>query len=439
MSNFIKSFSNKNFLRFWFAQLISQCGDRITQAALVGMVMGRVEGAEATTAGLAKVIAFTIFPVFIVGPVAGAYVDRWDRRTTLFVCDILRAALICLIPFIFIRWESMIPIYIIVFLSFCCSRFHVLAKMSIVPDLVKDEKDLLIANSLVSVTGMIAVVLGFLLGALIVDLFGARAGFFVDSATFFLSGILVFTIRKDVSIKINTKRFIKASQEFLHDVQQSIIDEIKAGFSYLFNHKNIRFIINTLFIIFSAAGAIYVVIMVFVLDTFSIETMGEWQFFGRNLKVTILGILAAILALGLFVGSLIYGRFGQKLNRFKTVFICLTGGGIMLVLFAFLVKHIPNLWLAGALAFVLGVVIGPIFIAANTVVHEVCHDDMRGKVFSGVEIVIHLGFLMAMLLSSFLTRYVSHSSILIAAGGVFALIGIVGLLNFKKKMELLNS
>ena len=155
-----KSLQNRSFVFFWLAQLISQFGDRINQMALVGLVAGRQFGA-ASTMELAKLLAFTIIPVFIVGPIAGVYVDRWDRKTTLFVCDLIRGFLILTIPFIFIAQQSMIPIYIVVFLAFCLSRFYVPAKMSIIPELVAAEH-LHVANSLATVTGMIAFVLGAL-------------------------------------------------------------------------------------------------------------------------------------------------------------------------------------------------------------------------------------------------------------------------------------
>ena len=77
--------SNRNFLRLWLAQVISQFGDRVHQMALVGLI---AERAGVSTANLAKLMAFTILPVFVIQPFAGVFIDRWDRKTTLFVCDI---------------------------------------------------------------------------------------------------------------------------------------------------------------------------------------------------------------------------------------------------------------------------------------------------------------------------------------------------------------
>ena len=154
---------NTNFLRLWLAQVISQFGDRVHQMALVGLV---TERAGVSTSNLAKLMAFTILPVFVIQPFAGVLIDRWDRKTTLFVCDLARGVLVLFIPVIFIRWEAILPIYIIVFLAFSFSRFYVPAKMSIIPDIVEEEH-LITANSLVTTTGMIASVLGLGLGGLL--------------------------------------------------------------------------------------------------------------------------------------------------------------------------------------------------------------------------------------------------------------------------------
>ena len=148
MIRYLRQFQNQNFSRLWWAQLISQFGDRIYQMALIGLIAERAPGSAIQ---LAKLMAFTVIPVFLIGPVAGVYVDRWDRRTTLFVCDFLRGLLVLAMPFIFIHRDSMVPIYIIVFLVFCLSRFYVPAKMSILPDLVSSE-NLLMANSLMTTT-----------------------------------------------------------------------------------------------------------------------------------------------------------------------------------------------------------------------------------------------------------------------------------------------
>ena len=104
----------------------------------------------------------------------------------------------------------------------------------------------------------------------------------------------------------------------------------------------------------------------------------------------------------------------------------------MVILISAVVHKVQNLFVAAALTFVLGLVIGPIMTAANTVVHQVSDESMRGKVFSSLEIVMHLGFLIAMLISSLLTEYVAHFWILIGVGVVFSIVGLVGLWRYRR-------
>ena len=104
----------------------------------------------------------------------------------------------------------------------------------------------------------------------------------------------------------------------------------------------------------------------------------------------------------------------------------------MLVLFAFMVHNYSNIVMAMLLAFCWGIVIGPIFIASNTVVHLVVEEGMRGQVFSALEIVIHFAFLVAMLLSSWISEIVSPLTVLIAVGVMITLIGLFGFLKAQR-------
>jgi len=180
-------------------------------------------------------------------------------------------------------------------------------------------------------------------------------------------------------------------------------------------------VVNTLFILFSAAGSIYIVIIVFIQESFHSVTKH-------------LGGLAVMLALGLFIGVYIYGNWGKKSHWYKTIFICLFSGGVMLIVLAQMIHQFPNVWVAGALTFAWGLTIGPIFVASNTIVHVVSDEKMRGKVFSSLEIVIHLAFLISMFLTSWLSGFIERVWILSGVGIVCALVGIIGTL-IKPKIE----
>lgn len=413
MSQFTKILKNRNFFCLWLSQVISQFGDRLNQMALIGLIYQRAPGSAFE---LAKLMSFTIIPVFLIGPVAGVYVDRWDRRQTLFICDFLKFLLVFSLPLLFLSLPTLVPIYIIVFLVFCLSRFYVPAKMSIIPDLVSDE-DLLLANSLANITGMIAAILGFGLGGILVALLGVRGGFYINAFTFFASALLIFFITKPVHIK--KEDILEVSKEVLEVIKKSVREEVKEGVVYLLSHKEIRFIVNMLFILWSALGASYVIIIVFVQEALQTVTQE-------------LGLLAMFLGAGLFMGSLIYGKFGQKASHFRTIFTSLISGGIMLGLFVLLVHYLGYFLLAAGLSFLFGMIISPIMIASNTLVHEVSRSAMRGKVFSYLEIVMHLAFLLFMLVSSLLAEHFPRVRILVGVGIILMLVGLFGFFKIKE-------
>ncbi len=366
--------------------------------------------------GMAKILSFTIIPVFLIGPVAGVYVDRWDRRRTLYICDLLRAFLVLLIPAFLFYSRSIIPIYVIIFIVFSIGRFFVPAKLAIVPDLV-DKNDLLIANSLVNITGMIAAVLGFGVSGVLVEWLGAKSGFYLNSLSFLVSGILIFSIAKKFSSQSLDLR--ELSREIVDVLRKSVFQEIKEGILYFIRNKEIRLTSSIMFILWAALGAVYVVMIVFVQNVLNSATKD-------------LGLLVMFLGMGLFAGSVIYGRFGQRVHHYKIIFSSLTLSGIMLIVFTLSISKYPCFLTAAALAFILGNTIAPIMIASNTIIHKASDNEMMGKVFSSLEIVMHLGFIVFMFISSLLAERLSHLLILVVVGCVFTVLGLANIIINRK-------
>ncbi len=364
---------------------------------------------------IAKVLSFTIIPVFLIGPLAGVYVDRWDRRRTMYVCDFLRSTLVLTIPLFLFYTKYMSPIYLIIFVVFCLGRFFVPAKLSIIPDLV-DKKDLLIANSLVNITGMIAAILGFGISGVLVEWWGARSGFYLDALSFLVSGTLIFLITKRSRSAMDIKT---VGKDIVEVIRKSVLQEIKEGTLYFINNKDIRFTAGVTFILWSALGSIYVVLIVFVQKTLHSATKD-------------LGLLVMFLGIGLFLGSLIYGRFGQRLSHYKAIFSSLILSGVMLVVFALTIHYYPYFLIAALLSFLLGLLVSPIMIASNTIIHNVSDNEMRGKIFSSMEIVMHVGFLLFMFISGLLAERFSHTLILVIVGCVFSVLGIANFIYHRK-------
>ncbi|MFA4888122.1 MAG: MFS transporter [Candidatus Omnitrophota bacterium] len=413
MSKFHEVLSNRNFFLLWLGQIISQLGDRLGFMALIGFAYSKK--AQGSPAEIFKILLFTIVPVFLIGPIAGAYVDRWDRRRTMYMCDFLRMLLVGTLPLFLFHARNLSIAYLLIFIIFCIARFFLPAKLSIVPDLVKNH-DLLIANSLVNITGMIAFVVGSGIGGVVVELAGVENGFYLDALSFLVSGTLIFFITQKSSVAMN---FRKVSGDIVQVIKKSLIQEIKEGVMYFISKKDIRLTAGVLFILASALGVVSVVSIVFVQNTLHSATKG-------------LGLLIMFLGAGLFLGALVYGRFGSRISHYKMIFTSLILSGIMLIVFVLGLKYYPNFLSAALLSFLLGLFSSPILIASNTIIHKASDNKMRGKIFSSLEMVMHLGFLLNMYLSTFLAQRYSHVLILVVIGCLFSVLGAISLIVNRK-------
>lgn len=415
MSRLRKVLKEPNFFFLWLGQIISQFGDKFAIIALVGLISERVPGSAYE---LAKLFIFAIVPVFIVGPIAGVYSDRWNRKRTMIVSDIIRGLLVLSIVLYWVLvpgLKPVFPVYLIVFIIFSVTRFFIPAKMSIVPELVAQES-LLEANSLIHTTGMIAAALGFGLGGIIISLpsIGVKGGLIIDAATFFISAFLLSFIKKKEQISAVKENIYEMGRHVKEIIVSSVFAEIKEGLRYLFSHRRMHLVIALLFILASGIGASHAVIIVFIQNALASVTRD-------------LGLLIMFFGSGLFLGAIIYGKIGQRISRVKAIFVSLILGGIFLVQFVVFVGLYQSFSLAAAIAFFFGAVVAPIIISSNTIVHELIPDEARGRVFSSLEAVMHLAYLIFMMVSAILAELVSSFFILLAVGLIFITSGILAM------------
>jgi len=81
---------NRSFRRLWIGQVISELGNWFNFIAALGLVRVVSHAApEVTTIVLiSRIVPFTLF-----APLAGAFVDRWSRRTVMIVTDLVRVVI----------------------------------------------------------------------------------------------------------------------------------------------------------------------------------------------------------------------------------------------------------------------------------------------------------------------------------------------------------
>ncbi len=362
---------------------------------------------------LAKLFFFTVIPSFFISPIAGVYIDRWNKKYVMIASDMFRAMAILCIPLLFIYGESVIPIYIIIFLVFAAACFFLPARLSVIPGLVPKE-ELLLANSASSITWVISGIVGFSFGGVLAEWIGIKNSLYINSLVYVFSALsflsLVYSMKnRNRSAKPELPRQVETI------LKKSFLYDLKEGLKTLFFDRRMRFVAYIFFIISSMFGAIYVVSVVFIQETLGSMTKD-------------VGIFGMCLFAGLLLGSYIYGRIGQGLPRAKTIFISLFLIGIFIDTFAIGLKVMKSFWFGGISASLVGFFIAPIYVIANTIIHESIESNLRGRIFSSIGIIMNLGFLFCMFISSMLAEHIDKFWILVTCGSGLLLFGIISIL-----------
>jgi len=184
-------FLNRNFASLWFGQAVSQLGDAIIEVTLpiwVGILTN-------DPTRVALVAATEVLPAFCIGPFAGACADRWNPRTTMMVCDLLRGILIgslLLIPPSILLWY----LYVVSFAITVVGSFFSPAK-SVTIRLVVEEGEVVRAQALTRATQSLTLILGPVLGSAMLSFFGPTVGLLVDAFSFGIGATALLIMRLD--------------------------------------------------------------------------------------------------------------------------------------------------------------------------------------------------------------------------------------------------
>ena len=134
------------FMRLWLAQVVSSLGDWIGLVAI--LALATKVSSSGTAVGL--VMIARMLPGFLLAPLGGALVDRWNRKVVMVSCDIGRAGLLALLPF----FDNLLGLVVLSFLIEVLTLLWGPAKDATVPNIVKDPEQLASANSLVARRGV---------------------------------------------------------------------------------------------------------------------------------------------------------------------------------------------------------------------------------------------------------------------------------------------
>jgi len=185
---------HRNYAILWTSQGISLLGDRFHWVAISLWVYAQTGSALSVSYA---VIALMVGPA-AVGLFAGVLVDRWNRKWTMILADLVRAALVAAIPLLMSRDIRLV--YLDLFLVSCATAFFRPAMLATLPSTVA-KTDLLPANSFFATIDTGTEIIGPVLAGFIVQLKGYSAAMYIDAVSYVVSAFLLgfLSVRQRVS------------------------------------------------------------------------------------------------------------------------------------------------------------------------------------------------------------------------------------------------
>ena len=393
-------FRQRNFSLLWIGNFISMMGDWMLLVALPFYVFQRTGSALAT--GITFIVE--VIPTLLLGSVAGVFVDRWSRKRTLIVTNVLSALVLLLLLFAQTR-NGLWLVYVVAFAESLIDCFASPTYSALVPLLVKEEQ-LATANSANKLDVELTRLLGPALGGVILGLFGLTSIILVDSVSFLFCALAAHFIL--LSEYIDNKQ-TKAST--------SIIVETNIWREWI---EGLRLVRGT-----------RVVAAVFIVT--SISMIGEG--FGRIVFIPFvsevlhqgpiaLGWVLTVQGIGGVVGSLLNERLSKRLS----LRVLIGWSGIILGLLNLIAVVFHTLPVLLGIYLVGG---GPVmffFIGLYTLLQQHTDDAYRGRVFGTYNTMNTLLLLAGMVLSSTFTNMVGPLLMFGLMGAFYFLAGVVALL-----------
>lgn len=192
------------FRKMLAVRLATQSADGILQLGLASyVVLSPVEQPNAIS--IATVLAVTLLPFSIIGPLIGVVLDRWDRRHVVIATDLVRAVLVAALAALVISGPLgrglTLLFYAIVLVAMSLNRFLMANLQAAVP-LTVHGRDFLVANSILPMVGPLGVIVGAAVaGGIRIGTAGTLPTHVADGLIFAISGaVFLGTVGLGVSI-----------------------------------------------------------------------------------------------------------------------------------------------------------------------------------------------------------------------------------------------
>lgn len=373
-------FGSPGFLRLWIAQVVSAFGDWIGFLAIIEIA--RRIGGDQPGSAIALVMIARVLPGFFLASVGGIIVDRVNRKQLLIVCDVLRAGVLLVIPFVERVWGLVLASLV---LELATSLWGP-AKEAIVPNLVPKEQ-LTAANSLslVAAYGTFPLAAGAFIGLAKFAEFlgGSSAGqvewaLALDALTFLVAAGLIATL------PLMTRHREKKKSNSIDFAQG--VRELREGWTFIAISPQVRAVLVGL-----ATGMIGGGMLIPLGAVYNdvVLKAGNAGF----------GTILVTLGLGVAVGVSVLSALQRRLDKEHGFIGAVFGAGICLLL----AVSTANTFLNLAGVFAMGICAGSVYVLGFTLLHEHVEEQLRGRVFSALYTLVRFCLLLSITVGGFLS------------------------------------
>ncbi|CAM3291122.1 Thymidylate kinase [Stackebrandtia soli] len=426
------------FRRLWAVLGLSAIGDWLGLLASAIFAAAQFNNSTAQGAAFSSVVVVRLLPSIVLGPLSGIFADRWDRRITMAVCDLLRFGLFLSMPLVAL-WAGTglgAATWIVVaqFLVEAVGMMWMPAKEAAVPNLLPKAR-LEAANQLTLITtyGLAPVaasgLLAFLESPLIARPLGdlgdwaapSAIGLYVNAFTFLASAAVVYFGIPEVSI-----RKITPGSELTTAKHTGMVREFADGWRYVARTTMVRGLVIGIMGAFAGAGVI----------------IGTGNFYARTLGggQATFNLLFATIFVGIGIGVALGPVIVKDLSRKRLFGMSIVLAGIGLFVNA-IAPHVSIALIGTA---VVGAGAGMAFLAGITLLGREVDDTVRGRIFAfistGARVVLMVSVAGAGLIAGFgssrqvdlglFTYDLSFSRLLLLIAAVLAV--AVGIASFRQ-------
>jgi MFS family permease len=380
-----------DFRRLFAIRLITQSGDGLFQAALVSSIVFNPEE-QNTILAFAIATLVVSLPFSILGPFTGVFIDRWSRRKILLVAPLLRTAAVWLVlfkatPVLFFGGALWV---------LSVNRFYLATAQAVVPRLVPHE-DLLMANSMATVGGTVALLLGVFVGGWIADLVGDTLVIAISGAEWLVASLVATRIRSPLLPH-------HVPEAPVRDALGRVAREFADGITRLARTPRALGPITSITLDQVGLGMVLVLSLFVFRDRFE-EGVGSFS------------NLIGAGGLGVLLGILTVGKLEERLPKERIVARAFFIGGLVLIAVSTYVTG----WSVLVASFAVGLTFAWKKIPVDTMVQEAIPDGYRGRVFAVYDVAYNLSRVAAAFLAIPLLNAFGEAWAVAIVGVVFIL------------------